>query len=288
MKKSVLQLAIVCCILYNTSGQETDSLRAILLRSTGSERVDILTQLSKLLWHNAPNQAMVFSQEALEISKALKDSANISKTLRYIGAAHYYLGNYDSATVYDIRSLGIALKIGDSLLISRGYHSMGIGQNNLANYPSALEYFIKSKNINEKIGGLGLANSLNNIGLIFGKVGEHAISRDYLIEAYEISTKTNDKRLQAHIQNNLGNSYLETVELGVAREFFKGALKLSSEMNNIHFKSTALFGMGEILFLEGQFDSAHYFYQKSLIASQSVEDRKGISKIYYLQSHCFL
>ena len=284
MKKSLLQLAIVCILVNSSSGQKTDSLETILLRSTGIERVDILIQLSELMWHNDPNQAMVYSQEALGISKGLKDSVKISQSLRHMGATHFYLGNYDQASDYNKRSLGIALKIGDSLLISQGYHSTGILMSNLSNYPTALEYFIKSKDINDKIGGIGLASSLNNMGLVFGTVGERTIERAYLLEAYEVSVKTNDKRLKAHIQNNLGNNHIATAELTIARNFFSRALVLSDEMDNIHFGSSALQGIGEILFLEGRYDSANYFYQKSLEASNSIGDRKNVSRIYYLQS----
>jgi len=68
----------------------------------------------------------------------------------------------------------------------------------------------------------------------------------------------------------------------VARKFFNEALKLAKEVKNINWGAVSLRGIGEVLQNEQQYDSASSYYARSLESSVSIDDKKGISEVYYL------
>ncbi|MCP4458941.1 MAG: sensor histidine kinase [Cytophagales bacterium] len=280
MKRFFIQIALVSSLVYSSFGQANDSLRVILSNSEGAEKVKILTELSRSTWHNYPKQAMAYSQEALKISEALGDSANISISLRCIGAIKYYQGNHEESLDYMTRGLDIALKISDSLLISQGYNNVGVLQYNLANYQTALEYFIRSREIKKRIGDVHQAANVNNMGLVFEILGEHDLARSYFLEAYEIAVKSANRSLQIYTQNDLGISHINTSELDIARDYFEEALVLAKKIDNVNYGSVSLRRIGQVVHMQGDYDSAFYFYQQSLEASKSIGDKRGIAEGY--------
>ncbi len=271
-------------IFINTSyGQTVDSIRTGLDQAKGSERIDILHQTILSIWLTDPEQAMSYGVESLELSVISQDSFNISKSLRLIGAVHYHLGNYDTSLVYYQDALEIALKLGDLNLVNKVYNNIGLLYYTLGTYETSLEYLLRSLEIKESIGETyGAAATVNNIGLVFNKVGNFKKARDYFFKASQLATESENVDQQIYSKNNIGTTYLEEGELLKARGYFKDAWNIANRIGNTNWGSVSLRSLGSVFQSEGQYDSAEYYYQKSLFASKSIDDKNGISEVYYL------
>ncbi len=263
-------------------GQE-DSLLRKLDQAEGRERVEILHNIIINVWLNYPKQAMGYGEEAFEVSRQIGDSALISKSLRLIAGVHYYKGDYDHSLEYNLKALEIALSLNDSSLINNGYNNIGLLYYNLGSYQTALEYLLKSKDMKARIGEVyGLSTTLNNIGLVFERIHDYATARKYFEEAYDVAIETQNTDNELYSINNIGITYLREGNLDVAIKYFRRGLILGEDIANINWGAVSARGIGEVLMLSGVKDSIQYFLEKSIKASESIDDKKGLAEGYFL------
>lgn len=286
MKKYTTLIILFIVSLTPNYGQSSDSLLNVLKASTDpSARITVLHQLLLDIWLNYPDQAMEYGDEALKIAHQLKDSFNISTSLRLMAGVHYYRGDYDQSLDFNLQALEIALIISDSSLINNGYNNIGLLYYDLGSYQTALEYLLKSLAMKKKIKQVyGYATTLNNIGLVFDKVKNFEEARRNFYEAYQMAIETNNQPQEIYSQNNIGITFLKERKFDQAMGYFRKALALAQKKGNINWGAVSLRGIGEILLHRNDYDSSAYYFEKSLTACQEIEDKKGISEVYFLMA----
>lgn len=247
------------------------------------ERVDALHELLLANWLNYPGLAMQYGQEALEISQENNDQYAISKSLRLIAGVHYYKGDYETCLEYNLKALDMALKLQDSSLINNGYNNVGLVYYNLGSYQTSLEYLLRAYYMKLKIGEeYGLSTTLNNLGLVQERIGDFEEARSHFEEALEVASRNGEQDQIVYSKNNIGNTYLQQDKIDEAIGYFREALKLARDVKNTNWGSVSLRRIGQVKELRGDYDSATYYYHESLKASRQIEDRPGISEVYYL------
>lgn len=274
------QLTLFALICFNALGQSVDSLLLSLEKKEGADRIEVLHDLLLKVWLNYPDQAMEYGREALEIAEEIQDSTNISKSLRLIAGVYYYRGDFDQSLQHNIKALNIATIIEDSTLINNGYNNIGLLYYNLGSYQIGLEYLLRSVDIKAKLGETyGLPTTLNNIGLIYERIEDYKEARNYFEEAYRTAVEIEDQT-EVYALNNIGITHLKERNLDTAEEYFRRGLTLARNYKNINWGSVSLRGIGEIFLLRGQLDSAKDYCLRSLEASLSIDDKKGITEAY--------
>ncbi|MEM7299283.1 MAG: tetratricopeptide repeat protein, partial [Bacteroidota bacterium] len=274
------QLTFVVLICFSAYGQSGDSLLISLENKEGVDRIEVLHDLLLKVWLNYPDQAMEYGVEALGIAREIQDSTNISKSLRLIAGVYYYRGDYDQSLQYNIRALDIATIIEDTTLINNGYNNIGLLYYNLGSYQIGLEYLLRSVDMKAKLGETyGLPTTLNNIGLIYERIEDYEEARNYFEEAYSTAVEIEDET-EVYALNNIGITHLKERDLVHAESYFRLALELAKGYKNINWGSVSLRGIGEVFILRDQLDSAKDYCFKSLEASLSIDDKKGITEAY--------
>ena len=254
-----------------------------LENAKGKERIEILHQLCVGTWLHDPKQALVYAEEALTISEEMVDSANIIKSFRLIGAAHYYQGDLETSLLFNEMALAMAISRRDSTLINNSYNNVGLLHYNLGDYQTALEYFLRSLKIKEAIKEkYGLDITINNIGLVYERVGNFRQARKHFKESYLIALESNNTPLIIYTLNNQGTTYLKEGNAEVAKEYFTEALRLAKRENNVNYGAVAHRRMGSVMQMEGQYDSAAYYFNKSLEMCLDLNEKRGVSEVYYL------
>jgi len=261
---------------------QSDSLLHAVEQSEGLQKITALHNVVTDQWLKFPDQAMTYGVQALELSEQLKDSLQISKSLRLIAGVYYYRGDFEESLDYNTRAFNIGQQLGDSSLINNGYNNMGLLHYNLGSYQLALEYLLRSKSIKEKTGeNYGMSIALNNIGLVFDRLGDYDEARKYFNEAYSVAFGANVKHEQLYSLNNVGSTYLKEGNYTAALAHFRGGEEVSKEIENINWGSASLRGIGAVLLEQGELDSARYYLKESLDKSQSIDDKKGMAESYY-------
>jgi tetratricopeptide (TPR) repeat protein len=148
MKKTVVFLVILSifaiCIYANS---QIDSLESALKKAHGSDRVQILLQLSEYYLSTAPRHTIELSTEAFELASNLKEKHNLAKALTNIGEGNYRLGNYQRALSYHLNALNIFMELNEKPSLAKSHQETGMTQLRLCNYDRALYYFLNSLQI---------------------------------------------------------------------------------------------------------------------------------------------
>lgn len=281
--KNISHYIILVVFAYAAHGQKTDSLLVVLNDKQGSDRIEVLHELVINLWLTFPENAMGYGEEALMLSEKAGDSFAVSKSLRLIAGVHYYKADYDLSLDYNIRALNIAKTLNDSSLIGNGYNNIGLLYYNLGNYPTSLEYLLRSKQIKERINETyGLATVLNNIGLIFNETRNFEKAKVVFTEAYDVALKIKDGNNLVYSLNNKGIAYLNEGADDTALSHFRRAWSLSKLYENVNWGSVSLRRIGEVFVKKGLLDSARYYCELSMEASEKIADKKGIVEVYQI------
>lgn len=284
----LIHVILMLGIFHTCLGQLTDSLRTLLSQKQGTERIPVLHDLIISEWLNYPERALEYGEEALDLSRQIQDSTNISKSIRLIAGVYYYKGDYQKSLEHNARALAIAQRLDNRSLINNGYNNLGLLYLEVGSYQTAMEYLQKSIDLKESIGeSYGLATTLNNMGRIFDRIGAYEKARDYFERAMSASAMTGD-RVEIYSLNNIGYTYLKEGQTDLAMDFFQEALQLGYRYDNIFWGTATMRGIAEVFLLYNEWDSAKHYCDLSLQGTLSIDDKKGLAETYQTLSKYYL
>ena len=285
MVKRILLLSLgILCSLVEVRAQISDSsIEERMPDKALEERIQLIHSTITGMWLNYPDSAMEYAKQAYELSLEYGESYYISKSLRLIGAVHYYLGDYDSVIVYSNRSLKIANVIKDSVLINNAYNNIGLAYYNLGSYQNALENLLRSLQMKLEIEEYyGRALTLNNIGLVYNKLKDYNTAREYFEKGFAFARQHSDSNLELYSVNNIGNTYLQEGEYTKAEAFFERGLALN--VDNTNWNSVSYLGLGAIYQARGDYEKSQEYLDQSLQLRESIAEKNGIAEVYYYYS----
>ena len=269
------------------------------------------------------------SDQILSIKKALKNSTSDEQKLSALNdlAWEYHSSNFDSSTHYVDLALKLAEQVGDPywLAVSKEMKAIlfeisgeldeaiklymeviplraemnGEGLentfNNLAiifraqeNYEKALEYFRRSHEIEkEKKNPNGIAGSLVNLAITYNKLGMTDTVPVLLKESLRLS---DDPGISLHASINLGDYYSGINLNDSAMTFFRLALPIADENDDLASACVIRIGIAEILEEENRLAESEREFRKALELVQKInftlyESRvhRGLSVVYRKQ-----
>lgn len=193
MKKSVCIL-IVCFAASvfpkQLSAQVVDSLKNMLGKAKGPERVRLFNRLYIELSSTDPVQASAYNREALTLAMEIKDTLGMAKSYNNLGHIYRNHGALDQA----------------------------------------LEYYVTSENLFRQIDDAdGLGSVFNNIGTIYGYKQDHNRAKNYFEKAQQIFIQRGDKERLSGVMNNLGNTLMAMGDQDLAMNFFEESLSIAEQ-----------------------------------------------------------
>jgi CHAT domain-containing protein/Tfp pilus assembly protein PilF/ketosteroid isomerase-like protein len=237
-------------------------------------------------WMNNYTQALACFQKSLTLSEAGNDKPGIRNALRGIGNTYNSQGNYVRASEYQGKSLKLSEELGDKTAVALDLNNIGLLYSQQGTYEQALEYFKRSLKIKEEVNNrAGIALTLDNIGVVYGwqgkyeqaleafqkslklceELGEKAGIADalhniavlhYLRGDYAQALTYNRRSLElaqdnyliAHIQSNMGETYLKMRQYAFALEFAERAAESAarSDLNEMYWEARTIAGKAHL------------------------------------------
>ncbi|MCB0546751.1 MAG: tetratricopeptide repeat protein [Phaeodactylibacter sp.] len=261
---------------------EIDSLKAVLQTSgKDTTRVNTLVALGSRIFRSQPEEALAYSNEAIELSISLDFPKGQAYALKNIGLAYFVKGNYDKVLDYWERSLAIFQSIDDQLGVGNLLNNIGAVYFNQGNDPKALEYYLESLRVSEKLGDkLRIATALTNIGAVyFNDPANHDKARDYYLRAVGISEETGDLEAIGTSLVNLGEIYLEREQLDSALYYFQKSIEALDISGGDPYPSYAyaLNNIGKVYAARGDYQEALKFHTQAYQAAKSVEAKREMA-----------
>ena len=218
----------------------TDSLGGHLLADYhDTTKVRLLNQLFEKYQPNRPEKAIDFALLALEISERTGYSEGLANSLNSVGVFNKNRGNFDKA---------------------------------LERYLKALHIFREEGNIR------GEAKTLSNMGNIYSSLGQPRQALEFFLQADSIFSLSQDTTSLIGLYNNLGNAYLSLGDDQAGFKYYFRALELYNQLNAQSRNETSFnpyTNIGQVYFARRQFDSALYYYQRSLIIERNQNRMDG-------------
>lgn len=288
MRYLLLLISIVFC--YTLQGQsEVDSLRSVINRLEGNERIDVQFQLASKLVNIDPVEAEELAVEMLQVSDNIDYSSGRAKAYHILGNAYNIRSKLDTAVFFFEKSLAIAEK-GDDYRLT-GSAAVALGSSYLRKYQlnSALQSFQKAltsaRNTNDKALQV---TSLMNIAVVHTYLKDQEAAEIRLSEALEISTEVGIPIRTAQIYGNLGNLEFDRSNFSLSKNHFTKALDIFRQLGARQMMSIVYTQLGRNNSELGEPESALADFDQALSIRKQSGDQRGIASVLRYKAQSLL
>jgi signal transduction histidine kinase len=213
---------VILIFIFTSLFAETDvkELESRLPGSTGKERIEILVELTGLYLRKAPQRALEYGQEALELLESYPDEKQQMTILNLVSKANSHLGEFQLAEKNALKSQAIAQKIGDKsgeadalVSLSRVYWERG-------NSHQAGKYCADARKLYKESGNQkGLAQTLQMLGTLYWRMGDFPKALDYALKSAEIYNQLDDRKGMAVLDSLIAMIYTSQGQYKKALEY---------------------------------------------------------------------
>ncbi|HER08043.1 MAG TPA: tetratricopeptide repeat protein [Bacteroides sp.] len=210
-----------------------DSLKSVLeLVKTDTARVNKLNEIAYIVFRTDSDEAISYGSEAKLLAEQIDFRKGIAEACKNIGLGYYMKGNYSEAFRNWDRSL-------------EAYQELGDDQ--------------------------GVANILGNQGSIFLTLGQNVQAIEYYLRALKIAERLKDSTRIATLLVNIGLLYSEQPgAIDTARSYYQRAMAIGESIGyTADLMGVGMLNMGELYFMEEAYDTALYYFEKSLAIFRS-------------------
>ncbi len=179
-------------------------------------------------------------------------------------------------------------KLADSLGFTKGLaialKYKGIGYYVQSDFFRAINFWLESLEAFKAIGDLdGESNMLSNIGSIYFNQGQDLKALEYYLASLKAAENTGNKLRILTALTNVGNVYSNKEQThDLALEYYHRALRPAIELNNLQAVATISVNMGQLFVNQEEFDSARYYYERSLEIFRNMEGGNTPYTLNYL------
>lgn len=273
----VMCTAVLFCTFHLSAQQNSaDSLKNVLNRVYGGEKIRVQLQLSRELIHSNPSDAIKYGEEALKLSKKLENDSLATVALSQVATLYDILDKDAKAVTYYLSVLRIYED--KDLPEKQGSTLFNLGnlyyyQNN---YPKALEYFYRALEIFEKIdAGVKASTTIFRIGMVFQNREDPGKALEYYFNALEKSKKAGNFSMSAQISATIADVYLSIGNKKNAIAFLNKALQFSDELPGKpgkHAKAMILMEISSIYKSDKSYKKAFAYNKEALNVAKSMNN----------------
>lgn len=278
MKRVINILVFLCLSLMTFAQEETrvvDSLRSVLVRQEGHEKVETMIELSKAFFELSFDDCIDWGEKAIEEAVRLQDEELIAKAYWKIGLR--YLNHYEFDLAHE--QFVTALKMLDNqkeseLLVDvlnyKGYVELFMGE-----IDSALVTLQWNLQVSESFGDeSNCADLVNNLAYIHFQQDNIDKAMEYFQDARQRYGRVQDTLSMAQCDNNISNIYVQWQQYDEALALLKQAIPIFEQNGDEASLAHAYQNLGTI-YATGvvNLDSSLVYLRKSIVCAEMVGDQ---------------
>lgn len=235
--------------------------------------------LNEMAWAHMQLGQFAEATERAEQGRALAERANDPKgrarAINNLGVIAQRSGNAVVAIGYFEQSLAIYREIDSQLETSNSLNNLGfVHGTDLADYEKSLEYHVEALRVREALkDDNAIALSLNNIGIIYDRLGDHARALDYFGRSLALREKTGTINRSAGTLSNIGDVHLEDGNLPEALAYHQRSLEIRRRTGEKPAIANSLRSLGSIRAAMGEPAAARAHLNGALAISREIGDR---------------
>lgn len=268
----------IILLAQTANGQHAvDSLRNLLREKNlhDTTRALILTEICRHYTNSDPDSVLTFARKALTLSNAVDYHKGIVLALKYIGAAHYYKGEFEEAEKFHTKAVVYARQYNFlKPQLANSLMNLANSKTVQGNYIQALDNYLQALKINEELNNPEeTAKTLANIGSLYNYLGDTENSLNYYLKAYAITDKFNVLPwIRSGIINNIATFYSKKKNYSECLKYLQTALQLNKNLNDETEVFRTLGNIGACYLSMNETEKAGPYFEKALHLSERVQD----------------
>lgn len=285
-------LAISLCFFVNGYASEVDSLKKVIASSApDSNRVNMLNKLSKLLFNDNPDTAIVIAMSSKKLAEQVNYKPGLALALKNIGYGYYLQGKFVDAIKNWQLALDVYKSIGDKTGVANMLSNEGAVYFAQGDDAKSLELHLQSLKMSEDIGDtLRIVTSLNNIGSVYSnKKATYGKSIEYFLRSYKLSLAINDQYLIGTSTVNIGEMYYRQGDDSTALVYLNKSVKAYEGTENLPYSLNII---GRVYTRQKQFDKAIREHTQAFEFSKKLDTKLdmtqslvGLAEAYYANNN---
>jgi len=263
-------------------GQDrADSLREVLNRMHGTERLHPLNLLARELTEKNPDEALAYAVEAKSIAKSCDSIAELAFALQNLGDVFYYKEQFEKSRMYYDSALLLFRKTGDLRNIATNYYNISLIFQNDNDSDSALMYNNLALQYFDSINDQpNVSLILYNIGYIYDDLGKNIKALEYYKRSLKISDSLNDEYEIASTYNTIGLLYYDWGDFENALINYQHSLSMMEKLNDKKGMSQVLNNIGILYYDLGEKEKALENYKASMKLEKEIGKNSDLGSSY--------
>ncbi|MBI5653539.1 MAG: hypothetical protein HZC40_24290 [Chloroflexi bacterium] len=194
---------------------------------------------------------------------------DIADARRMIGISYGMLGEWDKCARELSSALELFTALDDDAAIALVHQDLGVAYRTLGN-PNAPQHFARALDFWRRADNpLGLANTLNSIGVSQHRRGQSAQAIETLNEARAHAHRSGQLRVEALVLASLGDVYRDQADYAAAQDAYQTAFDTARQINEGFLITYGLNALGETFRLTGDLDMAERLIHQAIEQAES-------------------
>jgi len=172
-------------------------------------------------------------------------------------------------------------RLGDSHGMAQTYNNLGVVYAKQGEWQRAIQLFQQALEITERLGdSQGMAETYNNLGLVYADQGEWQRAIELYEQSLEIMERLRDSHGMAKTYGNLGAVYYRQGEWQRAIELYEKDLEISERLGDTHGMAHTYTSLGLVYADQGEWQRAIQLFEQALEIMQRLGDSQGMAQTY--------
>ena len=253
---------ILCCLglvffFGICTADEIEKLEERLARSRGGDRIEILALLANANRYRAPDKAVEYGTEALDLLDRFPNRSRELHVLVSLSQACLAKGDFNSALDYNNMSMLLANMGKDRAEIAKIHLIKGRIYRQHDEYKKAVEATDRGLEISREIDDRkNEAQALNSLGITFRRLGDYSRALDYFVRSLEIEIEIDNKSGIARTKQNIGIIHKKLGDYELALECYRQSMKIKKEIGLDKDVDNTLNNIGNVYKKQGKLEEA--------------------------------
>lgn len=194
------------------------------------------------------------------------------------GHIHLSNGDYQEASKAYEMALEMSKEFGHRVGIAEALDNLGLVARRQGNYETAWKHHEESLELKKNIGDhAAIARSLNNLGLVAEAQGDYDTAQKYFEESLTKAQEVNERATIGRSLSGLGVLALRQNNYDIARKHFEDSLNIAEELSDRSDIANCLGNLGVVIRQQGDYETSWQYHQDSLSLKEEIGHRSGIA-----------
>ena len=214
-------------------------------------------------------------QRSLDFFRTAKNQDKQAQGFYYLSYTFNLMAQFQKAQAAAEEGLPLAQAAGSRYREANLLDELGASFNYRGERKKGLDFFLRALPLRSQAAPIGLANTLNNVAMVYAWMGDSKKALANMEQAIAILRDTGDVGRESSI---LGNMCVTNTGLGQYKEALaqcNRALEIRRGFNDVGWQAIAVRNLGAVYAGLGDYQKALDFFQQSRVLYKSLNDREG-------------